>query len=233
MKTVIYLDVLLLTNFLIAYGLLSAAGLLAGLRGRFGRMAAASAAAALTALAILWPEQPYWMQLLYKLGTGAAGGGHRLWRAAAAPLPGCGVLVYGAQPAAGGAVHSGDPAHRVAAAANRQPGCLPAPVAAAARGAGRGVQPGGVAGAVRPVRCARAPGKDRRAGGDAVLYAGAPARGAGYRLPPEGPDHLPASAAHQLPGGAQQPPAARTVYISGYLVRRRPRRTRRPAFPCG
>ena len=72
MKTVIYLDVLLLTNFLIAYGLLSAAGLLAGLRGRFGRMAAASAAAALTALAILWPEQPYWMQLLYKLGTGAA-----------------------------------------------------------------------------------------------------------------------------------------------------------------
>ena len=72
MKTVIYLDVLLLTNFLIAYGLLSAAGLLAGLRGRFGRMVAASAAAALTALAILWPEQPYWMQLLYKLGTGAA-----------------------------------------------------------------------------------------------------------------------------------------------------------------
>ena len=68
-------------------------------------MAAASAAAALTALAILWPEQPYWMQLLYKLGTGAAGGGHCLWRAAAAPLPGCGVLVYGAQPAAGRAVH--------------------------------------------------------------------------------------------------------------------------------
>ena len=67
MRTVIYLDVLLLTNFLIAYGLLSAAGLLAGLHGRFGRMAAASAAAALTALAILWPEQPYWMQLLYKL----------------------------------------------------------------------------------------------------------------------------------------------------------------------
>ena len=55
MKTVIYLDVLLLTNFLIAYGLLSAAGLLAGLRGRFGRMAGGGGGAGLTAEDNLWP----------------------------------------------------------------------------------------------------------------------------------------------------------------------------------
>lgn len=71
MKTVLYLDVLLLTNFLIAYGLLAAAGLLAGLSGRFGRMLAAAALAALSTLVILLPEQAYPLQLLYKLGTGA------------------------------------------------------------------------------------------------------------------------------------------------------------------
>ena len=41
MKTVIYLDVLLLTNFLIAYALLGAAGRLAGRRAGFGRMVGA------------------------------------------------------------------------------------------------------------------------------------------------------------------------------------------------
>lgn len=70
MKTVLYLDVLLLTNFLIAYGLLAAAGLLAGMAGRFGRMLAASVLAAAFTLVILLPEQPYPVQLLYKLVTG-------------------------------------------------------------------------------------------------------------------------------------------------------------------
>lgn len=72
MKTVIYLDVLLLTNFLIAYGLLAAAGLLAGLHARFGRLLAAAAAAALSALILLAPELPYAGQLLYQFGTAAA-----------------------------------------------------------------------------------------------------------------------------------------------------------------
>lgn len=68
-KTVIYLDVLLLTNFLIAYGLLSAAGLLAGRHAGFGRMMAASALAALSSLILFAPELAYPVQLAYKMGT--------------------------------------------------------------------------------------------------------------------------------------------------------------------
>ena len=71
MKTVIYLDVLLLTNFLIAYALLSAAGLLAGRRAGFGRMVGASVLAALSALILFAPELPYPVQLGYKLATAA------------------------------------------------------------------------------------------------------------------------------------------------------------------
>lgn len=71
MKTVIYLDVLLLTNFLIAYALLSAAGLLAGRMAGFGRMVGASVLAALSALILFAPELPYPVQLGYKLATAA------------------------------------------------------------------------------------------------------------------------------------------------------------------
>ena len=71
MKTVLYLDVLLLTNFLIAYGLLAAAVYWPVCPARFGRMLAAAALAALSTLVILLPEQAYPLQLLYKLGTGA------------------------------------------------------------------------------------------------------------------------------------------------------------------
>lgn len=46
-KTVVYLDVLLLTNFLTAYLLLLAAGALSGQRAPFARMLAGSALAAL------------------------------------------------------------------------------------------------------------------------------------------------------------------------------------------
>lgn len=69
MKTVIYLDVLLLTNFLIAYALLSTAGLLAGRQAGFGRMLAASALAALSSLILFAPELPYAAQLAYKMAT--------------------------------------------------------------------------------------------------------------------------------------------------------------------
>lgn len=69
MKTVIYLDVLLLVNFLAAYFLLLAAGLFSGQRAGFGRMVLGSGAAALSALILFAPEQAYPIQLIYKLGT--------------------------------------------------------------------------------------------------------------------------------------------------------------------
>ena len=72
MKTVIYLDVLLLVNFLAGYFLLLAAGLLAGCRAKLPRLLVASALAALSALILFAPELPYPVQILYKLGSGAA-----------------------------------------------------------------------------------------------------------------------------------------------------------------
>ena len=71
MKTVIYLDVLLLVNFLIAWFLLLAAGAVSGQRAGAARMAAASALAALSSLILLAPELPYPVQLLYKAGPAA------------------------------------------------------------------------------------------------------------------------------------------------------------------
>lgn len=71
-KTVIYLDVLLLVNFAAAYFLLTAAGALAARRARFVRMLAASALAALSALILFAPELPYPLQLAYKLATAGA-----------------------------------------------------------------------------------------------------------------------------------------------------------------
>lgn len=68
-KTVIYLDVLLLINFLAAYFLLLAAGALSGLRAGAGRLLLGSGAAALSALILFAPELPYPIQLLYKMGT--------------------------------------------------------------------------------------------------------------------------------------------------------------------
>lgn len=68
-KTVIYLDVLLLTNFLIAYALLGASALLAGRQAGFVRMIGASVLAALASLILFAPELPYPVQLAYKLIT--------------------------------------------------------------------------------------------------------------------------------------------------------------------
>ena len=69
MKTVIYLDVLLLTNFLAAYFLLLATAAFSGLRTRFGRLVLGSLVAALSSLILFVPEQPYPVQLLYKIAT--------------------------------------------------------------------------------------------------------------------------------------------------------------------
>ena len=69
MKTVIYLDVLLLVNFIVAFLLLQAAGVLTGQRASFARMLAGSFCAALSALILFAPEQAFSVQILYKLVT--------------------------------------------------------------------------------------------------------------------------------------------------------------------
>lgn len=68
-KTVIYLDVLLLVNFLTAYFLLLAAGLLSGQRAGGGRMLLGSGVAALSSLILFAPEQAFPVQLAYKIAT--------------------------------------------------------------------------------------------------------------------------------------------------------------------
>lgn len=65
----IYLDVLLLVNFLAAYFFLLAAGALSGQRARFGRMLLGSTLSALSSLILFVPEQPYGVQLAYKLAS--------------------------------------------------------------------------------------------------------------------------------------------------------------------
>lgn len=72
MKTVIYLDVLLLVNFLIAWLLLAAAGALTGQGAPFGRMLAASGMAAASSLVILVPELNGPVSMLYRLASCAA-----------------------------------------------------------------------------------------------------------------------------------------------------------------
>ena len=59
-----YLDVLLLTNFLMAYFLLLAAGALSGQRGGFVRMLAGSGLAAMSSLILFAPPQPYLVQVV-------------------------------------------------------------------------------------------------------------------------------------------------------------------------
>ena len=82
MKTVIYLDTLLLVNFLIAYFMLMAVGLLTNQRAGFGRMVASSALAALSALILFAPELPYAGQVGYKLlSAGAITAAAFGWRA--------------------------------------------------------------------------------------------------------------------------------------------------------
>ena len=70
-KTVIYLDVLLLTNFALTLLFLLAAGLLAGVECRAGRLLLGGAAGAASSLALLAPEAPEAAALLYKVSTAA------------------------------------------------------------------------------------------------------------------------------------------------------------------
>ena len=70
-KTVIYLDVLLLTNFVLGALFLLAAGLVSGQRCSGGRALCGAAVAAASSLALLAPTVPWSVGLLYKGGTGA------------------------------------------------------------------------------------------------------------------------------------------------------------------
>ncbi len=72
MKTVIYLDVLLLVNFVVAAFLLAGCAALCGAECRVLRLLAASGAAALCSLILLAPKLPFALQLLYQAATAAA-----------------------------------------------------------------------------------------------------------------------------------------------------------------
>lgn len=72
MKTVIYLDVLLLVNFLVAYLLLRAVGFLCGTPPGFWRSCAGAVLAALSALILLAPPLPAALSLLYQAVSAAA-----------------------------------------------------------------------------------------------------------------------------------------------------------------
>lgn len=88
MKSVVYLDILLLSNFLIAWFFLLATGRLTGLHAGFGRLLAGALLAALSALILFAPPLPRAAQLAYKLGTALAcvgtAYGVRPWRRLAA-----------------------------------------------------------------------------------------------------------------------------------------------------
>ena len=121
-KTVIYLDVLLLTNFALTLLFLLAAGLLAGVECRAGRLLLGGAAGAASSLALLAPEAPDAAALLYKVSTAA------LTVAAAYGWPGeqmlcptCGVVLRGKSAAGGGAAPARSP--------DQQRLHLPAPLA--------------------------------------------------------------------------------------------------------
>ncbi len=69
--TVIYLDVLLLTNGWIAVVLLAACAILCGQSVKWGRLVLAGAAAAGASLIILLPPFPFLLQILYQIGSAA------------------------------------------------------------------------------------------------------------------------------------------------------------------
>ena len=72
MKTVIYLDVLLLVNFVVGYLLIRAAGFACGRCPPFGRNLLGGCAAALTTLVLFLPPLPGALQLLLQLAGAAA-----------------------------------------------------------------------------------------------------------------------------------------------------------------
>ena len=72
MKTVIYLDSLLLINFVIGYFLLRAAGCVCGAPPHWPRGGLGAAMAAVSTLVLLAPPLPVWAQFLYQGGSALA-----------------------------------------------------------------------------------------------------------------------------------------------------------------
>ncbi len=68
MKTVVYLDVLLLVNFLIGFLMVGVVGLLAGPPPSFLRQVLSGCCGALVSLSILFPPLPWLCQILWQLG---------------------------------------------------------------------------------------------------------------------------------------------------------------------
>ena len=66
MKTVVYVDVLLLVNFLVGYFLLRSTGMICACALPFGRNIGGAALAAASSLLILLPPLPFWLQILTK-----------------------------------------------------------------------------------------------------------------------------------------------------------------------
>jgi hypothetical protein len=71
MKTVIYLDILLAVNFVVAAFLLAGCSAVCGADCRVGRTLLGSAAAAASSLILLAPELPFILQLVYQAATAA------------------------------------------------------------------------------------------------------------------------------------------------------------------
>lgn len=67
MKTVVYLDILLLVNFLIGFLMVGTVGILTGRPPAFGRQVLGGAVAAGLSLSILLPPWPWGVQLLWQL----------------------------------------------------------------------------------------------------------------------------------------------------------------------
>ena len=189
----------LLVNFLVAYFLLQAAGLLSSQHAAFSRMVCASGIASLSALILFAPELSYPAQILYKILTACAVVG------VAFGLQGCGTL---SPPCAGmprstfcwpgfASPLSCAQAHRCCkrqilryTCAFRRSCCCCFPQPAAAR-----------CGWYCTFRAARRRPPGRLGSSLNCAVPRAAARHTGYWVPPERPRHLPAGAAHQLAGG--------------------------------
>ena len=198
-KTVIYLDVLLLVNFLVAYFLLQAAGLLSSQHAAFSRMVCASGIASLSALILFAPELSYPAQILYKILTacavvGVAFGlqGLRRFVTAVCWYAALNILLAGLCIAV--ILRTGTPLLQTA---NLTVYLRISPVVLLLLSAASC----GAVWLVLHFRAARRRPPGRLGSSLNCAVPRAAARHTGYWVPPERPRHLPAGAAHQLAGG--------------------------------
>lgn len=70
LKTVIYVDVLLLVNFIIGYFLLRATGIVCAMPLSFARNILGAVLAAITTMILLFPPLPFFVQIAFKIACG-------------------------------------------------------------------------------------------------------------------------------------------------------------------